>query len=197
MPTNSPGDAAVSDAIPGARQADLMGLHICGLNGEELMRLHLHGACTGREVRQMVAEKLPSKPGATFLLYHGVSKLKLDKTLAEQGIVDEETLTHTFCPTDLCAAWSFIQGEDRDGGEEDSFALEGVTSIKNATTRKYLYHLPSSLQSLTFGYTFNHSLEGVTFPSGLQSLMFGHDLNQNLEGVTFPSGLQSLTYVSD
>ena len=41
----------------------------------------------GQEVRQMGAEKLPSKPGTRFLLYHGVSKLMLNKTWKKSKVL--------------------------------------------------------------------------------------------------------------
>ena len=52
---------------------------------------------------------------------------------------------------------------------------------------------PSSLQTLTFGRFFNHSLVRVAFPSSLHSLTFGHDFNQSLKYVTFPPNLQAMT----
>ena len=36
-----------------------------------------------------------------------------------------------------------------------------------------MWHLPDSLQSLTFGDDFNQSLRHVVLPSDLQSLTFG------------------------
>eukprot|EP00439_Symbiodinium_sp_Y106_P075271 s538_g14.t2 len=54
--------------------------------------------------------------------------------------------------------------------------------------------LPSSLQSLTFGFAFNQSLKGIQLPSSLQSLTFGGNFNQSLEGIQLPSSLQSLTF---
>ena len=51
-----------------------------------------------------------------------------------------------------------------------------------------------SLQSLTFGEEFNHSLEGIQLPSSLQSLTLGKDFNQSLEGIQLPSSLHSLTF---
>ena len=86
-------------------ESDLVELHICGFSGEELIHTKLPAATLGREVRQMVAEKLPSKPGTRFFLHHGIWQLVLEKTLQEQGIVEEATLTYTFCPRNLHAAW--------------------------------------------------------------------------------------------
>ena len=130
MSTKSLGyTAAISDvsAVGGEPpQHDMMDIRVCGFSGEELLRTKLPAASTlGQEVRKMVAEKLPSKPGARFLLYQGVSQLMLNKTLQEQGIVGQEaTLTYTFCSTYLRAAWSFVQERQN---QEHPLALEGLT----------------------------------------------------------------------
>ena len=151
----APSDAQ-GDQLP---QLDVE-LRVCGLGGEELIRKKFPALCTGQEVREMVAEKLPSRPGAKCLLYQGVSQLMLDKTLQAQGIVGPEaTLTYTLCSMDLCAAWSFVQGRE----SQDPLAVEGLTCIQGATTSDYLRNLPKTLQSLRFGDDFNKKLEGVTF----------------------------------
>ena len=194
MSTDRLGDMTAACAPGSQPQPALVELEVCGLNGEELVRTKLPAVCTGKEVRKMVAEKLPYRPGAKFLLYHGNSQVMLDRTLREQGIVGQRAmLSYTLCPTDLCAAWSFVKGTAR---QEDPLALEGLTCIEGATTSDYLRHLPKTLQTLTFGDTFNQNLKGMTFPSNLQSLKFGDNFNQKLGAVSFPSTLQSLTFGS-
>eukprot|EP00439_Symbiodinium_sp_Y106_P058528 s909_g8.t1 len=47
--------------------------------------------------------------------------------------------------------------------------------------------LPGSLQSLTFGFDFNQSLEGIQLPSSLQSLTLGERFNQSLAGIHYPA----------
>ena len=51
--------------------------------------------------------------------------------------------------------------------------------------------LPGSLQ---FGGHFNQSLENVALPGSLQSLSFGESFNQSLENVALPDSLQSLSF---
>ena len=46
--------------------------------------------------------------------------------------------------------------------------------------------LPSLLQHLTFGYSFNNSLEGIHLPSSVQSFTFGQEFNQSLDGIQLP-----------
>ena len=53
---------------------------------------------------------------------------------------------------------------------------------------------PSSLQSITFGENFNQDLSNTAFPSSLQSIMFGNSFNQSLSNTAFPSSLQSITF---
>ena len=50
---------------------------------------------------------------------------------------------------------------------------------------------PSGLQSLSFGFEFNQSLEGVAWPSGLQSIAFDGWF-EALKRVNWPMSLQCL-----
>ena len=45
--------------------------------------------------------------------------------------------------------------------------------------------LPGSLQSLTFGYVFNQSLEDIQLPSSLQRLTFGYAFDQRLRASNY------------
>ena len=174
-----------------SRGSDLIDLFVQCLNGEGCM-LTLSASCTGWEVYRMVSQQLPQKKGAQLTLHHLDLPLILHKELQAQGIMGKAaTLSCTIVPTDLYAAWCTVQGLPVSQGE---LALAGVTRIQGSNLTKYLHHLPESLEHLTFGSEFNHSLEGVTLPSSLQSLTFGIAFNQSLEGVTLPSSLQSLTF---
>ena len=53
---------------------------------------------------------------------------------------------------------------------------------------------PASLQTIIFGYEFNQSLQGVTWPASLQTITFGTAFNQTLQGVTWPASLQTITF---
>ena len=172
-------------------QADLIDLSVQCLNGEGCM-LKLNSSCTGREVYQMVSMQLPLKKGTKLSLHHVDSPLILDKALQEQGIVGKAaTLSCTYVPTNLYAAWCAVQGLPvTEGGH----ALEGIVRIEGATTVENLHHLPQSLEHLTFDSEFNQSLERVTLPCNLQSLEFDTNFDQSLERVTLPSSLQSLTF---
>ena len=106
-------------------------------------------ACTGLEVYRMVSKQLPRKKGARLSLYHLDSPLILHKELQSQGIVGKAaTLSCTYVPTDLYAAWRAVQGLPVSQRE---LALEGVTRIAGAETKEHLHHLPESLEHLTFG----------------------------------------------
>jgi len=184
--------------------------------GEYLEYSHLKGivlchgdSCTltlslstlSREVRQRVSHPL------------------LHQTLQEQGIEGRNaTLSCTLVPTDLYAAWCYVQGMQ---ASEEHFALEGLTQMQVRRFGEHVYHLarslknisfdnvfttslspyrvtlPNNLQSLTFGNDFNQSLDRETLPSNLQSLTFSNHFNQSLDRVTLPNKLQSLTFGSD
>ena len=48
--------------------------------------------------------------------------------------------------------------------------------------------LPSRLQSLTFGFSFNESLERVALPGTLRHLTFGNKFNRSLEEAKLDRG---------
>ena len=54
---------------------------------------------------------------------------------------------------------------------------------------------PADLQSLTFGMSFNQSLDNVTWPADLQSLTFDLFFAEKLN-VVWPEGLQSLSFLN-
>ena len=103
------------------------------------------------------------------------------------------TLSCTYVPKTLNAAWCYLQGIPVC---DEEHTLEGVAKIQLATAAilPNLNNPPTSLTNLTFGDMFNQSLQGVILPSSLQSLTFGETFNQSLQGVTLPSSLQSLTF---
>ena len=141
----------------------------------------------GAEVRKMVLDNLPIRSGAKLVLDHmrqqnseqGVEetvRLKLHQTLHEQGLAEAETaiLYCTYVPIQLQAAWCFLKGLET---SEAELSLEGVTHL-TLESRVGLHHLPESLISLTFGYEFDLSLEGVTLPNSLQNLTFWRSFQQ-------------------
>lgn len=177
----------------GSELVDLIDLHVLCVNGEGCS-LSLSPSTLGLEVRTMVSEQLPKKKGAKLVLYHLASPLMLQQTLQEQGIEGKTArLSCTYVPTDLYAAWRYLQGFQV---PEPHLVLDGVTQIGGCTYVPSLRSLPESLKSLTFGCTFNQSLDGVTLPSNLQSLTFGRDFNQSLDRVTLPSGLHCFDCLS-
>ena len=115
----------------------MINLHVLCLNGEGC-KLTLPPSTLGREVRQMVLEQLP-KRGGRLALQNLASPLVLGQTLQEQGIEGQDvTLSCTYVPTDMCAAWRYASGLF--GGVEEEFALEGLTEMLGASDGEYLYN---------------------------------------------------------
>ena len=142
------------------------------------VRLSVTPSTLGREVRKMVSENFPPKPGVQIALCHMESPLVHGKSLQEQGVVGPAaTLSCAFVPTNLYAAWRYVQRV-----LADEFALEGVTQLHGVASGSYLHHLPRSLESLAFGAWFNQSLDRVAFPVSLRSLAFGVSLQPWLRG---------------
>ena len=172
-------------------ETDEVNLHVLCLTGEGVP-LSVPRSMLGYDMRKLVSEKLPCKPGAKLAVHHMNRTLTFDQTLGEQGIaVKSAMLSCTYIPTNVYTAWSYVCGLPTC---ERDFVLEGVTRLEGAMLGEYLHHLPGSLASLSFGDDFNTSLERVTLPSSLQSLKFGNNFNQSLERVTLPSSLQTLSF---
>ena len=53
--------------------------------------------------------------------------------------------------------------------------------------------LPSNLQSLSFGNSFNQNIEELELPRGLRHLTFGDEFNQCMDKIKLPDSLESLT----
>ena len=99
MSTSDAGDVEPS------RGSDLRDLSVQCLNGEGYM-VKLNGSCTGWEVYQIISKQLPRQKGARLTLHHLDSPLMLHKELQAQDIIGKAaTLSCTFVPTDLYAAW--------------------------------------------------------------------------------------------
>ena len=112
------------DYVEPSRGSDSIDLFVQSLNGEGCM-LTLSASGTGREVYRMVLKQLSQKKGAQLILHH------LDKELQAQGIMGKAaTLSCTFVPTNLYAAWCTVQGLPVSQGE---LALAGVTRIQGSS----------------------------------------------------------------
>ena len=149
-----------------ADETDEVDLEVLCLTGEGV-RLSIPRSMLGYDLRRLVSEKLPCKPGAKLAVHHVNAKLTLNQTLEEQGIVGKSAmLSCTYIPTSVYTAWRYVCGLPT---SERELALEGVTQLEGATGGEYLHYLPRSLRSLSFGRYFNQSLERVTLPTSLQS----------------------------
>ena len=101
------------------------------------------------------------------------SQLVLHLSLQEHGISGKEaSLSCTYVPTDVYAAWCSIQKQGSPAPDA-RIAVEGIAQIAGITTVMCLKLLPKSLEHFTFGDDFNLSLQRVTLPSSLRNLTFG------------------------
>ena len=167
-----------------------VGIEVISLHGQSL-HFSVSESLTGRELRTMICEKVPHKPGAGLFVQHGSLPLCLDKTLVQQGILgDSVILSYVHLPVDIYATWSFVK---RMQYTEKEFSLEGITKLVGIDSVNQLVDLPVSLRSLTFSHIFNEALDVKCFPNGLLSLTLGCDFNQSFD-VTLPSNLQELTF---
>jgi len=166
---------------------------VVGLDGETFT-LRVMESKTGRDLRDLIVGRIPSKAGACISLLHQSQKLSMNKTLREQGLTQESaSLSYVYLPVNLIGTWALIKGLPF---YEDESVLEGVTQLKGIKAYHQLQVLPTTLQSLTLDDSFSDNLASVSFPSTLRSLRFGHAFNERLDGVVLPSSLETLTFGS-
>ncbi len=80
---------------------------------------------------------------------------------------------------------------------EDEQAMEGATELqyhKSSAGALERVTLPQSLRNITFGNSFDESIDCVKLPSGVEQLTFGDSFNQNLDLLHLPENLRSLTF---
>lgn len=158
------------------------------------------------EWRRMATFTVPKQPGPwSICADHGAAS---NQTSSAQGVSqdfancagqDVGSARHCghirslvlYVPTNLLDAIRFSKGF---AVVEEEFVMEGVARLAGAPHKpgRYLQHLPTSLQSLTFDDSFDQNLEGVNLPHCLQSLTFGYWFNQLLAKMKLPNSLQSL-----
>ena len=93
-----------------ADETDEVDLQVLCLTGEGVT-LSVPCSMLGYELRRLVSEKLPCKPGAKLAVHHVNTKLTLNQTLAEQGIVGKSAmLSCTYIPTNVYTAWCYVCG---------------------------------------------------------------------------------------
>ena len=174
----------------------LIELEVIGMSGECILTLNVADSVLGRDLWKMILGKVPSKPGLQLVVSH-TSRLVLHESLQQQGLRGQRAqVSVTYMPVNLHAAWRFAQGYSVEDAEFSLTGIAEVTGVDDETPAllSLLHNLPQSLRILTFGGTFNQSLDNVTWPAGLQSLTFDRDFNQSLDNVMWPAGLQSLTF---
>ena len=106
--------------------ADAIDLRILRLTGEAFT-ISVPRTSLGGEVRKLVAQRVASK-GRNLSLQHGSKPLVLHQSLEDQGVGPSAALSCVFVPTDLDAAFRFMQGLI-----DDEFALEGLSKMEGAT----------------------------------------------------------------
>ena len=120
--------------------------------------------------------------------------------LAAQGIGDGSELTRVFVSIsdeqrEAVIDKMYYRGQPINGDDEVD-ALNSIVdlSLDGGFFDRTLEVLPAGLQTLTFGYRFNQSLDKTVLPGSLQTLKFGWVFNQSLDKTALPACLQTLTF---
>ena len=177
-------------AYPSEPSQNAVSIEVVSLHGDIPLSLNVPDSMTGRELQQMISDKLPLQAGVRVCIQHGSSPLLFGVSLLQQGIVGHVNLSYVYQKVNIYAVWSFLKGSQVD----EDFILDGVTELAGIESKKLCQNLPNSLRSLTFGLDFNNSLNGVSLPSRLERLTFGHNFRQSLDQIRWPPALQSLTF---
>ena len=121
-----------------ADETDKVNLQVLCLTGEGVT-LSVPRSMLGYDLRRLLSEKLPRKPGAKLAVHHVNAKLTLDQTLGEQGIVGKSAmLSCTYTPTNVYTAWCYVCG---------------LPTCERATRGEYLHHFPKALPDGLFPIT--------------------------------------------
>ena len=168
-------------------------LEVLSMSGECVVTLNVSDSMCGRDLWNLILDKLPTKPGLQLVVSH-TSRLALNESLQQQGLGGQRAqVSATYIPVNLLAAVRFALG---DSVEDEEFSLNGITEVTDVSDEMLalLHNLPKSLRTLTFAHGFNQEIHHIRLPAGLQSLIFQRDFNQSLDNVTWPADLQSLTF---
>eukprot|EP00435_Cladocopium_sp_Y103_P033451 s1232_g8.t1 len=205
--------SAMSETEPDRVEAreqveEMLDLQVLSLQGDEL-RFRLPTGTMGHELYSLVRERMPCKAGAKVCIHHLASKLLLEQSLGEQGLVNAAQLSCVYVAINLQSAVDFLQGKIFGQGAwllnsdtmrrseiRSQFALEGLTTLTGVCAENCLRHLPRGLRKLTLSHEFDRKLERVILPSTLETLTFGARFNQSLD-ISLPTGLHSLTFGKD
>jgi hypothetical protein len=148
----------------------------------------------GRQLYQMIIERLPVRPGARLSVQNGSSPLSLRLTLKQQGMqAGFATLSCVYLPVNLLSAWKYLEGEKVD---DEEFVLQGLTHIAGVKSVDVILELPNSLQHLTLSKTFDESLAGVHFPRWTSGIEFWQWIQPELEWCGFAKGFAKRVFWS-
>ena len=114
-------------------------IQVVGVGGDGF-QVRVPKSLTCSELRRIIRNRLPLKAGARVVVMKGSQKLSLSKTLAQEGLVQEDqeeptSLSYAYEVANLQEAWRCIQKCPVD---DESMALEGIRQL----------NWPSTLQCL-------------------------------------------------
>ena len=150
----------------------------------------------------MFFQQHPQQGGGVCMFLHGTRRIDMSALLAAQGIGDGSELTLVFVSIsdqqrEAVIDKMYYRGQPINGDDEVD-ALDSIVDLSlNGNFDRTLEVLPAGLQTLTFGYSFNQSLDKTALPAGLQTLTFGYCFNQSLDKTALPAGLQTLAFCSN
>ena len=113
------------DGIDAATAGEgLLELEVLSISGDCMATLNVPDCMLGRDLWNLILDKLPSKPGLQLVVSH-TSRLLLNESLQQQGLGGQRAqVSITYMPVNLLAAWRFAHGASL---EDEEFSLNGIT----------------------------------------------------------------------
>ena len=103
---------------------DLTELEVLSISGESMVTLNVSESMCGRDLWNLILDKVPTKPGLQLVVSH-TSRLTLHESLKQQGLGGQRAqVSATYMPINLLAAWRFAHGCNV---EDEEFTLYGIT----------------------------------------------------------------------
>ena len=107
MPVNQSKRRRIDESNATTGGEGLIELEVLSISGECMLTLNVSDSMLGRDLRNLILDKVPSKPGLQLVVSH-TSRLALNESLKQQGLGGQRAqVSATYIPVNLLAALRF------------------------------------------------------------------------------------------
>ena len=122
-------------------------IEVVSLHGDIPLSLNVPDSMTGRELQQMISDKLPLQAGVRVCIQHGSSPLLFGVSLLQQGIVGHVNLSYVYQKVNIYAVWSFLKGSQVD----EDFILDGWLNLQELNPKSCAKFCPTAFGAWHLG----------------------------------------------